>query len=310
MQNETKDDPTRVIVGPLVLSYPALFTPRAGDEAGQEPRYSAEFWVYADNQRAGEINGKLVSAMTAACAEKGVPYNAHSMPALKPVDPAKTDGKQVWFFRANSNMAPELYVKRANGGSLEPANPSDNMYAGCIVYVALKAAYYNFQPQAGGVAKGVKFYLNSVCQTGDGPRLATKPDFSAAFNAPHVTVSEFTTPPSAATAFASHPGMAPAPPAPQWQQAAPTPPAPPWQQATPAPPAPQWQQAAPAPPAPQWQQATPAPPAPPAPQWQQAAPAPPAPPWQQAASGPPPGITPQSWALQPPAVPGWGPEPF
>ena len=277
MQNEAKDDPTRVIVGPLVLSYPALFTPRAGDETGQEPRYSAEFWLYSDNQRAGEINGKLVAAMTAACAEKGVPYNAHSMPALKPVDPAKTEGKQVWFFRANSQMPPELYVKRANGGFLEPATPSDNMYAGCIVYVALKAAYYSFQPQAGGVAKGVKFYLNSVCQTGDGPRLASKPDFSAAFNAPHVTVSEFTTPPSSATAFASHPAIAP------WQQA---------QQIPPAPPAPQ------------------APPIPPAPQWQQAAPAPPAPQWPQAASGPPSGTTPQSWVPQPPAVPGWGKEPF
>lgn len=305
----TVDDPTRVVVGPLTLSYPALFTPRASEEGGQDARYSAEFWLYSDNPHAGEIHAKLSAAMAAACAEKNVQYNPHTMPAVKPVDPARTDGKTVYFFRANSQQAPELFVRRSAGGPLEPANAADNMYAGCLVYVSVKAAYYDFRPATGGIAKGVKLYLNAVCQTGDGPRLAAaKPNFAAMFSATPMQLSEFTTPSSQASAF-SDAAPSPTP----WQQPAPPSP-PPWQQptqATPPSPAPQttpWQQPAPvAPPSPQppvWQQ--PAGEAPPA--WQQPWTGGPPTMWQQPATvvpSAPPGPPPASWQPGPPAAPGW-----
>lgn len=313
MATTTVDDPTRVVVGPLTLSYPALFTPRASEEGGQDARYSAEFWLYSDNPHAGEIHAKLSSAMAEACAEKKVQYNPHTMPALKPVDPERTGGKVVYFFRANSNQAPELFVRRSAGGSLEPANAADNMYAGCLVYVSVKAAYYDFRPPAGGIAKGVKFYLNAVCQTGDGPRLAAaKPNFAAVFSATPMHLSEFTTPPSQASAFSDVSPSSPPP----WQQPAPAAPPspPPWQQPTQAAPpssAPQttpWQQPAPvAPPSPQpsvWQQ--PAGEAPPA--WQQAWTGGPPTMWQQPATvvpSAPPGPPPASWQPGPPAAPGW-----
>lgn len=308
----TVDDPTRVVVGPLTLSYPALFTPRANEEGGQDARYSAEFWLYSDNPHAAEIHSKLSAAMAAACTEKNVQYNPHTMPAVKPVDPARTDGKTVYFFRANSQQAPELYVRRSTDGPLEPANAADNMYAGCLVYVSMKAAYYDFRPPTGGIAKGVKFYLNAVCQTGDGPRLAAaKPNFAAVFSATPMHLSEFTTPPSQASAF-SNAAMAP------WQQQAtvalPSPP--PWQQqqapAAPPSPAPQttpWQQPAPAsPPSPQppvWQQPwTGGPPT----MWQQPATGDSPTMWQQPATvvpSAPPGPPPASWQPGPPAAPGW-----
>lgn len=291
----TVDDPTRVVVGPLTLSYPALFTPRASEEGGQDARYSAEFWLYSDNPHAAEIHSKLSAAMAAACAEKNVQYNPHTMPAVKPVDPARTDGKTVYFFRANSQQAPEVYVRRSTDGPLEPANAADNMYAGCLVYVSVKAAYYDFRPPTGGIAKGVKFYLNAVCQTGDGPRLAAaKPNFAAVFSATPMHLSEFTTPPSQASAF-SNAAMAP------WQQQATVAPSspPPWQQQAPA---------APPSPAPQttpWQQPwTGGPPT----MWQQPATGDSPTMWQQPATvvpSAPPGPPPASWQPGPPAAPGW-----
>lgn len=322
----TVDDPTRVVVGPLTLSYPALFTPRASEEGGQDARYSAEFWLYSDNPHAAEIHSKLSAAMAAACAEKNVQYNPHTMPAVKPVDPARTEGKTVYFFRANSQQAPELFVRRSTDGPLEPANAADNMYAGCLVYVSVKAAYYDFRPPTGGIAKGVKFYLNAVCQTGDGPRLAAaKPNFASVFSATPMHLSEFTTPPSQASAF-SDAAMAP------WQQQATVAPSspPPWQQQAPAalPSPPPWQQqqapAAPPSPAPQmtpWQQPAPAsPPSPQPPVWQQPWTGGPPTMWQQPATGDsptmwqqpatavpsaPPGPPPASWQPGPPAAPGW-----
>ena len=213
-----KEDPCRVTVGPLVLSYPALHTPKASLNKTQDMQYSAEFWLLADNPHAAEIHKSLVTASQAACAEKQVPFNSHTMQPLKEIDPAKLPaGRSGWMFRANSKSRPELFVCRTKG-HLVPAIETD-LYPGCHVYATIRASFYSLQGENNVPVKGVKFYLNGVCKVGDGQRMGGGPvDAAETFSATDMQIMAFDAAPT--PGFEGIPST-PAAPAPPWQQQAP-----------------------------------------------------------------------------------------
>lgn len=215
-QQAQADDPTRVVVGPCVISYPYLFTPRLpqNPKPGDEPKYSAEFIVYQEMPEFNAIYQKLMTAANAASMEFfKKPITAIEKQGIRNLSVRMPD-RQGIFFSANSMKKPNLLV----GNPAVPVTDPDTLYPGAIVYVNVKAAAYDVD---GG--KGVKFYLNSILKAADGPRLAPERDASQDFAGvmqfipPTPATQQFAPPqadyqaPPAAPQYPPQPGYPPAP---------------------------------------------------------------------------------------------------
>ena len=177
-QQPTATMQERVVVGPVVLSYPKLVTPdRQGDDEDGEAKYSAELYIYQDNPQLQKIMTQLHDAVNYVVRAKW-PNGAPRFPnlpirGLQEKDPAKYTGPPGFFLRANSTQRPWLGV----GADRRPPVDDDEIYAGCLVYVGLTANAYQFKDKKNGnELRGVKWYLNSVLKVGDGPRLAGRVD--------------------------------------------------------------------------------------------------------------------------------------
>lgn len=214
----TTVDPTRVTVGPLVISYPNLFIPRRKDskDPNSPLMYSAEFICFAENPAYQAIAQKLMAAAEVVCQEK-FKRSINTM-EKQPLRSIKIrpghENREGFFFGANSNAnfgKPQVFV----GNPPIPVVDPDVIYPGAIVYVGVKAGAYESNGN-----KGIKFYLNSVLKCADGtplvaPRDATR-DFADVMG--EIPLTAAFAPPAAPYAapqgYAMPPAVAPAPPMP------------------------------------------------------------------------------------------------
>lgn len=175
----TANDPTRVTVGPLVISYPNLFIPRRKDakDPSSPLMYSAEFICFAENPAYQAIAQKLMAAAEVVCQEKfKKSINTMEKQPLRSVKirPGH-ENRDGFFFGANSNAQygkPQVFV----GNPAVPVTDPDVIYPGAIVYVSLKAGAYESNGN-----KGIKFYLNSVLKCADGTPLVAPRDATRDF---------------------------------------------------------------------------------------------------------------------------------
>lgn len=180
-QQATASTPERIVIGPVVLSYPSLDQPKQQD-GDKDPQYGAELYIYQDNPAINQILGQLQNAVNYVVQAKwpnGAPRFPHSpIRNLSEKDPQKYTGPPGLFLRANSTQRPWLGVGRER----RPPQDSEEIYAGCLVYVGLTASAYQFKDDKGMEVRGVKWYLNSVLKVGDGPKLSGRVDSSKDFD--------------------------------------------------------------------------------------------------------------------------------
>lgn len=174
-------DPCRIVIGPVVLSYPSLFTPKAKGMGKLKPgetaelQYSAEFYVYQSNPRAGQIIQLMQTAVNTAAANKWnqrIPNFSHQ-PVRNLAEKKDYTGEPGLFLRTKSTQKP-VCIK---GPDQQPADTED-MYAGAIVYASVTAYPYSFD---NGMNNGIGWFLNNVWKCAEGPRLASRVDITEEF---------------------------------------------------------------------------------------------------------------------------------
>ena len=213
-QGQPVNDPTRVTVGPVVISYPNLFIPRRKDakDPNSPMTYSAEFLIYHDNPKGQQLINQLMAAADIVCQEK-FKRSIHTM-EKKPVRDlaVRQSDKPGFFFSANSSNKPTVLA----GNPPMPVTDSEVVYAGSLVYVAVKAAAYENNGN-----RGIKFFLNSVWKVADGTPLVAKRDALADFQGVMGEVGQYAAAPVQAAPQAYYP------PQPQMAQVPPMPGQPP-----------------------------------------------------------------------------------
>lgn len=218
------NDPTRVTVGPVIISYPNLFIPRRKDakDPNSPLMYSAEFIVFAENPAYQAIAQKLMAAAEVVCQDK-FKRSINTM-EKQPLRSIKIrpghENRDGFFFSANSNAQypkPNVFV----GNPPVPVTDPEIIYPGAFVYVSVKAGAYESNGN-----KGIKFYLNSVLKCADGTPLVARRDaindFADVMNEIPATpaVPAFQAPPAPA-GYAMPPAAPPMPGYPQQGYAAP-----------------------------------------------------------------------------------------
>lgn len=171
------EDPCRVTIGPAVLSYPKILIPemKKSDKADREDylQYSCEFWVYESNPRYNEILQKLTTAFNAAVLAGWPDGRVPRFPNLtikRLHDNVKYEGEPGLMIRANTNAknktGQDRKLRVVKGKPPVPVTDAEDVYPGVIGYASVTAAHYKLD-----TGSGVKWYLNEVWLTADGPRL-------------------------------------------------------------------------------------------------------------------------------------------
>ena len=168
----TQEDPSkglRVLIGPVVLSYPHLHEPAAAPGTQNKPKYSCDLYVYKSNPKYAEITQKVQEVIgRVSQAVWRVNWPNGKNPPIMPLSSVRNGafvaetGNDGWFLRTKSDSRPKCYV----GQNRIEAN-ADDMYAGAIVYVSVTALPYD--NQTGG--KGIYWALNGVLKVADSVRL-------------------------------------------------------------------------------------------------------------------------------------------
>jgi len=210
-QGQPVNDPTRVTVGPVVISYPNLFIPRRKNskDPNSAMTYSAEFLIYSDNPKGQQIINQLMAAADIVCQDK-FKRSIHTM-EKKPVRDlaVRQSDRPGFFFSGNSTNKPTVLA----GNPPMPVTDSEVVYAGSLVYVAVKAAPYEAEGN-----RGVKFFLNSVWKVADGTPLVAKRDALSDFQSVMGEVGQYqSVAPAPAAQQAYYPPQQQMAPAPQMQ---------------------------------------------------------------------------------------------
>lgn len=158
---------TRVVTGPVRISFPHLFEPWSSDE-NQEKKYSCMILIPKDDQ---ETVDKILAAQKAALeAGKQSVFKGKIPKVWKDTFRDGDEEKDTdeypeyaghYFMSINSKRKPGV-VDRA----LNPITDSDEVYSGCYVRVAMNAYAYSNQ------STGITFGLENVMLWKDGERLA------------------------------------------------------------------------------------------------------------------------------------------
>ena len=157
----------KVITPEAVLSYPAMFEPKAGPQGG-EPFYSAAF-VFPEGTDLSDLKKEAL----AVAQEKWGAKTVELIKSGKVKLPFRTDvedkGYQEGsvFFNAKSKTAPGIVSKYA-GSDGKPAkitNP-DEIYAGVKARASVR--FYAYDTNGN---RGVAVALGNVQKTGEGQRL-------------------------------------------------------------------------------------------------------------------------------------------
>lgn len=157
----SKTNPELRVTTPLcVISYPALFEPKAMEE-GKDKKYSVEM-IFPE----GTDLTKLKAAAKLAAEEKwGKKIPAKLKSPFRDGD-VDREGKEEYagkvFISARSKSKPRVIV----GQEMRACENPEEVYGGCVCAVSVTAFAYD---NSGN--KGVSFYLNSVWKVRDGQRL-------------------------------------------------------------------------------------------------------------------------------------------
>jgi len=173
MATENKPSPTRVVIGPVRLSYLHLAEP-VYDEEKDEKYYRAQILLPKKDRKTLEV---LKKAIIAGAAKKFTREKARKLlksPQFKlPIrDPEAEDrdGKEydgMLFFNTNTlaKFRPGVLLK--NGTKLtDPDDINDHFYSGVWVHCSVSAAGFD-----NSGSKGVAFFLNNVIKCKDDERL-------------------------------------------------------------------------------------------------------------------------------------------
>jgi hypothetical protein len=169
--------------GAVILSYPALFTPRAfRDDPGKEPKYSATAlldpskpYMRATLDAAKEACEKAADTSSKFSKEQWRAWKAAGPLAFHwPIQDgnSKVDAvgyKNRWFIRASAAADRKPAVVDRYG---RPLTDQLEIYPGCLV--SMKLEFYGFNYQ--GMKKGVTTGLFSVQKLADGDRLDDRPE--------------------------------------------------------------------------------------------------------------------------------------
>ena len=175
--------PTKVVTGPVRLSYAHLFEPYAQQE-DQTPKYSVQLLVpKTDKETIAKIEQTQKNAL-----ENGknkfpggkIPKNWKN--TFRDADEEQdTEEKPelagMMFMTISSNTKPGIVDKYLRPITKEEGG-EDEVYSGCYARVSMNAAAFSVSGN-----NGVSFYVNNVMKVEDGERLGGKSsandDFSA-----------------------------------------------------------------------------------------------------------------------------------
>jgi len=158
---------TKIVIGPLRLSYPKLFVPEANDKGVL--KYSAAFLVpKSDTKTIAAINAAVEAAKVVGLTTK---WNNKIPPNLKmplrdgDVEKDAPEYAGHMFFNANSNNKPIVLDRAKN--KLDEDKFGEIIYAGCYVYASFNAFAFDEKGN-----RGLSLGLQGVMKWKDGERLA------------------------------------------------------------------------------------------------------------------------------------------
>lgn len=150
----------RVVTPEAILSYPALFEPKAMNE-GQTKKYSAEL-IFPSGTDLKPLREAAHKAAVAKWGDK-IPKKLRSPFRDGSVDrEGKPEYEGATFISARTTKKPAVVT----GPDRVPVSDPETLYGGCKVRCSVTAFAYD---NAGNC--GVSFYLNSVWKLSDGTRL-------------------------------------------------------------------------------------------------------------------------------------------
>jgi hypothetical protein len=157
---------TKVIVGPVRLSYCHLWEPWAAEE-GQEPKYSVSLIIPKTDKKAKrEVDAAVRAAIEQGKSKYGDKYagSKNLKLPLRDGDERETEDEayvDAWYLNANSATKPGVVDRNR-----KPVLDQDEVYSGCYGYVSV-----NFYPFDKNGNRGVACGLNHVMKTKDGEPL-------------------------------------------------------------------------------------------------------------------------------------------
>jgi len=162
---------TKVVIGPVRLSYLHIWEPTATEE-GQEKKYSASLIIPKSDKK---IIAACEAAINAAKEQGKVSKFAGKIPtgsafkiALRDGDVDRPDDEayqNAMFINATAKNQPGIVA----GPARIPVTKQDEVYSGCYAYVSL-----NFYPFNVNGNKGIAAGLNNIWKVKDGEPLGSR----------------------------------------------------------------------------------------------------------------------------------------
>jgi hypothetical protein len=167
MSTATKEAPaTKVVIGPVRLSYPALWEPRAAEEGGKKKYSAVPLIPETDTATLAKIDAAVKAAIEIGKTSKWdgkIPPPAKLKLPLRDGTDEKPDSEEyagMKFLTANSDNKPQVSKKVA--GKTVLIEDQDEVYAGCWVYMSI-----NFYPFSANGNKGVAAGLGNILKCKD-----------------------------------------------------------------------------------------------------------------------------------------------
>lgn len=155
------ENPTRILVGPVRLSYPHLFKPQE-IQGSDSKKYSVSLLIPKENTKLIDAVKTAISAAIPPEALKGGKLPKNYRNPLRDGDADKEEDenyKGMAFISANTTTKPQV-VKKVNGVFVQCEEAE--VYPGCWAYVNINFYAYSKTGNS-GIAAG----LNGVCKYKD-----------------------------------------------------------------------------------------------------------------------------------------------
>lgn len=163
---ENQRQATKVILGPVRISYAHLFTPTAMDE-NSEKKYSVSLIIpKSDKKMVAQINKAIAAAEQQGLNTKfgGVMPKKYKNITLRDGDEDRPDDEvyaNSYFINASCKKKPQVV-----GKDLKPVMDESEVYSGCYCCVSVNFYAYNVNGN-----KGIAAGLNNVMKARDGEPL-------------------------------------------------------------------------------------------------------------------------------------------
>lgn len=161
----TQEQTTKLVIGPVRLSYLHVWEPAAVEEGGDK-KYSASLIIpKSDKATIKRINDAIEVAKQQGKASKfGGKIPANLKLPLRDGDADRPEDEAyagAYFLNANANTKPGIVDKNRN-----PILAQDEVYSGCYGYVSI--SFYPFDKKGN---KGIAVGLNHIMKAKDGEPL-------------------------------------------------------------------------------------------------------------------------------------------